>query len=402
MVIAIPYHAGDIRLAAKVLRWMGFLSEKYGHYLKDKKVLLVPSIQASKRRLHEEMVALSSLIFGKSYTAVPDREDEKGWPQSCNFMFKTALEAVEESFRDDMFLLEPDAIPLTVNWFEQIEEEFAAEGKTFMGAFVAGSPHMTGIAVYGFGWRMIAPSLVTAKEAPWDLHSAPEVVPHCYFTSLIQHVNRREQFAKREFLDPRSVIFHQNKTGSLCHEIDREVFGGEWSRHPIYQDREEEIFMSTKYYRADNSNRRIKAGAFSFAFEPYGQHGGSWQGVYATDNEAHQIALAGVAGNPRNAVYEITAEEYERLSKKKVTPPNFSASGNWSAPSSPPPQPRTHLAGKGGAVVVENPSPLPDEPKAPPIIEKIEDVLKVATIKPVDVPQGERRRPGKAPKTKAA
>lgn len=73
----------------------------------------------------------------------------------------------------------------------------------------------------------------------------------------------------------------------------------------------------TKYYFAyANATRRLKVGAFVFAFDIIDQFGGSWRGLLTLDNPEQQEALERVAA--RSAVKVLTKEEYDEMLKKKV------------------------------------------------------------------------------------
>lgn len=146
--------------------------------------------------------------------------------------------------------------------------------------------------------------------------------------------------------------------------------------------------LAMKCYRAENCNRHIQAkNGMVFEFQPVGYLGGSWRGVYATDDPKRQAALAQVMQSDKS-ITEITAEDYQKLSKKKVP-----ASQNYNPLHTQPLKPEPQALVGAGAVVVENPSGS----EAPPAatqgkpLESLDAALQV----------GEVKEDGKAPEPKA-
>jgi hypothetical protein len=76
--------------------------------------------------------------------------------------------------------------------------------------------------------------------------------------------------------------------------------------------------MPTKYFHAENSNRKITVDKLEFTFEPYEVFGGSWMGVYKAEREDESAALSSLTADPKTAVTEISAAEYDKLRKKKA------------------------------------------------------------------------------------
>lgn len=72
--------------------------------------------------------------------------------------------------------------------------------------------------------------------------------------------------------------------------------------------------MPFKFYHAENAGREI-AGE---RFEVFDVFGGTAHGVFQTDNPKQQTALDAVVLNPKSAVTEITAAEYQNYLKKKA------------------------------------------------------------------------------------
>lgn len=401
MILTIPYCHRDLAQALKLIRWIAFLSSRHGHAMKKERLLLVPNEPATKRRLHYEILDLAPRVFGTAYLhvmAVP----EVGWPGACNFMFMGALAHVEEHFREDMFFLEPDAIPVVPDWFDTWKAEWAVarqRGKVFMGAFVGAPPgpvdHMTGNGVYGANWRRVAPSLMTVPaHGAWDCSAAPEVMPHAHFTGLFQHEWFKEPIATSQ-ISAEAVIYHRDKKGRMIDLLDDQEYGGQANESFGVSKQEEEI-TTMIYFHADNANRVIKSQQYEFRFEQYDCFGGSWRGLYATENEGEIIALSALTQDPRTAVTELTQAEYDAIAKKKPAP--SPASKAWS----PPPGARINQSPAALVVNPQSPEPAPAAPvygeAGAPQVENLDAVLELGQVKTQPAPPVQKSaRPRKTP-----
>lgn len=404
MILAISYCHKDISAALRLIKWIGFLSWKDGWTIRNEKILLVPTRHCTQRIDHFEIVDLATKIFGKVYVFTPEKEHEVGHPGACNWMFAHTLFHVETFFQDDIFWMEPDAVPIYPHWYSTIKQEFYSKGKPFLGNFCdyQPHPHMTGNGVYGARWRKYAPKLVTAPDyAPWDCWAGKEVIPHAHFCLLIQHEIRQLPFTNLGCIHPRAVLFHQDKAGKLIRLLDGEQFGYECASHPLFgytMENKEYTFMP-KFYHADNANRAIKSQGIEFRFEMYDNFGGCWRGLYATEIESEIIALNALVANPRNAVTEITQTEYETKAKKKWITKHSNSSRSWLAP-------QAAIYQSPAAVVVENPSPSrslePPKLDQQPVVDDINDVLVFDTVAPheSDTPAPKVKSKPKPPRKK--
>lgn len=391
MRLTIAYSHRDIDQAERLLHWIRFLSARAGHRMKREKALLIPSRHAAQRRAHNRIVAVAEKTFGQVTVHVPRTEDERPWPFSPNFMFREALTLIER-MGEDMFWLEPDAVPLTVDWWTALKKEWEwAQMHKFLGTYVESDPHMSGVGVYSHRWRDFAPSLATAENIPWDVHAREEVMRWAQMTNLIRHVWREPRISE-DFLDglaPEVRVFHQDKTGVLIRLLNERRFGGGFK----FTQREEA--MDTRYFHADNSNRTIESQGYQFRFEPYQQFAGTWRGTYAAATEGEQIALSALAAS--TGVTEITAEEYEDKTKKKVVSLPISRASNAS-PVTTPSLAKAQIKGERVAVVVDEPAPQVVARQA--VEEK--DVDALIKTGPVEMEQPQPLPPKKMRRKKAA
>ena len=379
MILTLAYHHKDSCAAVRLLRWIWFLSCQNKYSMEKETILLVPSRGVAARSIHRHIAWIASQCFGEFYVKVPDGENELGWPAAPNYMFRTALEEIEMKFMDDMFWLEADAVPLTLDWFDCIKEawqEARASAKSFLGAMVPHYvDHMSGVGVYGQEWRRLAPKLVKApNEQAWDTWAADQVMPHLQVTDLIQHIFYNPIIGSLAMISKKAKVFHQDKRGKLIALLDQEVYDGQVDEDPVFNySRIKPESNMRKCYEADNSNRRIRSQGMDFPFNNYDIVAGSWRGVYVSEDPAEIAALDALTADPRNAVKEIPESEYEAKAKKKLTP--LSPSNDWN----PQLAPQAALRGKGAEVVEGAKAAEPLATPATPIAS-IEDALVVDSV----------------------
>lgn len=392
MILLVPYSHVDINAASRLMKWLGWLSRLHGNSLRKESILLAASIRASKRSIHGNICELAARTFGEARCFVPDTEFEVGWPGACNFMFAEALKHISKHFDDDVLLIEPDAVPLCPEWLETIKDEWAvarAAGKEFMGNWVRyGIPHMTGIGIYGKNWPAIAPKLAEVQVATgWDEYAAEQVAQNAHFTKLIQHVWWRLYPASYESLSlemvsPDAVLFHQCKHGRLMRLLDEELFQGRADRETGFLQQER---VTMAYFLNHNLNRVVRSHGTVLAFDALDTVGGLWRGIRYTEDEAEVSALRSLAQTPGSGIAEITAEEYEERTKKKVT---------QSSPSTVSvPQPAAMQINQSPALLVEDPAASGiargngDTPESATLVENIDDVVRLGKVIPPDGPK---------------
>ena len=145
--------------------------------------------------------------------------------------------------------------------------------------------------------------------------------------------------------------------------------------------------MSTHYFFTPNMNRPYRSLGLSLRFEPLAIEGGVWSGTAATEVEAEVKAFRELVKDTKNnGVRELTEDEFTDLTKKKAP----------SLPPSPPSQTPSlqHPAARieqSPAVVVEGGKSDPVVEKTP-IVENVEDVIKVAKVKPSETAEAKKKK----------
>jgi FkbM family methyltransferase len=216
MIAVYPFSPRDEEQALKNAKWFNDLGGCKGHEV----------VACYDPRCSQPIVEAIGLELIKAFDKVwrlPVKAEIDGWPQGANFLFRFAATWLESKPQWTHFLwLEPDAIPITPGWMDALEMEYKCGGKPFMGERVdLGEKrpdvpiHMSGIGIYQNPIYQLAGEAYRAHEVAWDIAAKDQILPHCYFTKLIQHYWKHGTFTHAMEVRPETVIFHSSKDGSL-------------------------------------------------------------------------------------------------------------------------------------------------------------------------------------------
>lgn len=220
MLTVLAFCARDRHLATTLAEWIRELGGVFNH-----KCLLVYPPTTTGLDIADRLATVFPRV---DHYQTPD--DVSGWPQGANLLMRRAAHQIQGTKLAQPWLwLEPDAVPLRSTWLDEIEAEYKACGKPFMGARVdfSGSSdpklkqipvHMSGIAVYPPNAPTLAPGLIRANTVAFDVEASKEILPRFAETKLVQHEWRPAPFlSERDLfrLKPGAAIYHQCKDGSL-------------------------------------------------------------------------------------------------------------------------------------------------------------------------------------------
>jgi len=220
MIVAISYHDGDLAL---MRRWANHVV-KLGSYHKHK-IIIAPVHNATTEGIADVLrTAFSDLHVVECY------HTESGWPISCNKAFEAIATYIAMHQKRPFLFMEPDAVPLVASWIDDIEAEYTAKQRPFMGDFVGARSfipnavdHMSGVAVYTNELHSMAPSVFRNEYTAWDIASAKDVVPQMARTNLIHHDWVPTKQWRRDKVDASvvregAVIYHPDKLGVLFND----------------------------------------------------------------------------------------------------------------------------------------------------------------------------------------
>lgn len=222
----------EIQQELNLLRWIKELDD----YLPQHQCTLVASSQVT----NEDAIQIENAardVFDNVALVRQTTVDERGWPQSCNALFKFAASKVKgRSF----LWIEPDLVPLKSGWLDEIEAEYRDCGKPFMG-YTPTRPflHLTGCAVYPGNIEDYNPYTLSADTMAWDATEPQLTLPHVFCSTLFQHEwgnhekNRSPSFWTQRSLRiirPDAVVLHRNKDQTLIKRLRERRANPRWCR----------------------------------------------------------------------------------------------------------------------------------------------------------------------------
>lgn len=180
MTVVFPVHNGDVDLAIAHARWLS----KLGKWPNTALIAHDQTLNRESLRLFTETLRKS---FPKTTHLSHRRPPNGGWPMAPNWVWQQTAKHMGQI--GPWLWMEPDAVALTPDWIQRIEEEYAFAGKAFMGPVVKEMGHMNGISVYPRQTVEMLPSAMRATNLAWDYVAKAEMVPHAKDASdLMQHV----------------------------------------------------------------------------------------------------------------------------------------------------------------------------------------------------------------------
>lgn len=238
ILVVLPYHRGDFDIAKKLVQWISELGSCKPH-----SILLCADSTVPQESMRE-LMELARPSFERVATMIvtvptkPAEGSERVWPP--NTMFLQAANQVRENYRLPFLWLEPDAIPITDTWLDQIALAYQHCPRRFMGTIVTqvGQPglpaqYLNGVAVYPNDAVEVFNNISAVKDhsSAFDIGSAPVVVSKSQNTSLMQHfwgtkemppifvatktTDSPKNHVTMDFVKPGVVLFHRSKDGNL-------------------------------------------------------------------------------------------------------------------------------------------------------------------------------------------
>jgi hypothetical protein len=150
---------------------------------------------------------------------------------------------------------------------------------------------------------------------------------------------------------------------------------------------------SRQFYHTENCNRLIRHGGHQFAFQPYEMLGGTWCGIFATENPDEIKVLDELVNDKNSAVTSINAEEFELCSEKKARAARGNLNTSLVQPEpTPAPDVSASAVGGPGEPVETNPDA---EPPASAPLENAEAAVTTAIVAAPAVGKPATRKPRK-------
>lgn len=153
----------------------------------------------------------------------------KGWPSGSNGMFGSTMIHIANTAVKNyecVYWMEPDAIPISPNWFWCLVEEWRKRHPT---SLVVGcrsdcngngtGDHVTGCALYHPNIARLMPYLTTCDNVAWDYQCRDKIVAVAGSTGLIQNRYRERNVDAGVIEEPGVVIIHGVKDDSVINSV---------------------------------------------------------------------------------------------------------------------------------------------------------------------------------------
>jgi hypothetical protein len=182
-----------------------------------KRLLFSATVQTDIKGIGDNFKGLFDELKGIRQTFGPNlQHGENPWPKACNIQFLHTAKHVYDHYPDidAFYYFEPDNLPLTADWFDQIAADYEKQGKPFYGvsasyierregvdAFLDGN-HMIGTGIYPRDAYARVKGYAKIEQdqpgRPWDALTRDEVNPQCHFTNLIFNAHNSRGFMEDE------------------------------------------------------------------------------------------------------------------------------------------------------------------------------------------------------------
>lgn len=227
MSIVLPFIEREVPQVLRLLDHMVQLSGQLDRtvYLLPFKGLDVDDIKKAARKAFADVQVIQDGEGVSSDWRNDDKIRDAAGPNSLFrqaawfFHFKPAL--------GPWLWLEPDCVPLTKNWDDEMETAYRASGKSIMGVAMkwkhSQTEYLNGAAVYPQNLIAIAPAMVTRTmwqqfpemEIGFDVAGGAGVVRQAHITDLIQLDYRSAEPKPRTG----AVLFHGDRSGKLIETL---------------------------------------------------------------------------------------------------------------------------------------------------------------------------------------
>lgn len=174
IAVCFPVYAGDIGLAITHAKWMQRMGRKHAH-----KAIIChdPSCPVVLLNAFEQLLRVS---FAEVESFVYSRPPIPTYPAAANFAFQSvALHMAKQ--KSPWLFFEADTVALKPDWIEQLQAEYDACGRSWMGPHVQGMSHANGVMVYPADAAQRMPNAMSsgAHEA-FDMRAAADVMHDCH------------------------------------------------------------------------------------------------------------------------------------------------------------------------------------------------------------------------------
>lgn len=215
MIFVIPVSGADFDKLPKFIKVL-----KHFGGLRRHRAIFVPTKEVADGAKH--FIKSIAEDFSSTEVVLVDTPIEGAWPYPCNQHFGSAVTVLQGMLDKEWMWLELDSCPLRAEWADDLQFQYQAKGRPFLGVLRktdevqqgAEGSHMVGFGIYPPNLPLYT-SLwkYPSKEEPFDVFMRFDVSPHVYHTNLIAHF-----WGSREYQPDLSGLDHEGNQVAIPRE----------------------------------------------------------------------------------------------------------------------------------------------------------------------------------------
>lgn len=176
ITVVMPVCSKDIALAVAHARWLVRLAGG----VKWKHLALISHDPSCSIVMLNQFEQLVRECFERVETYVYPKPASNDYPAAANWCW--AWNSLEMQKRGQpWFWMEADLVVLKRSWLDELQQEYDACGKPFMGPHVRGMQHANGSMIYPpSAPEVMKTAMQLVNQGAFDHHAAHEYMPHCH------------------------------------------------------------------------------------------------------------------------------------------------------------------------------------------------------------------------------
>lgn len=154
----------------------------------------------------------------------PKYDGHKGKAEAVNYFFQKVAGHLARTYKLPYFWFEPDCVPLTADWLQNLSDVYCEQPKLYMGSILSDAEKRKCIGRVGVYPRGAAQDLQPHFEAkhPFEIAAGEPLVAKTSKTRLIQMLPILDP-KDREKVRPDAVLLHGDKSGILLSALRDEA-----------------------------------------------------------------------------------------------------------------------------------------------------------------------------------
>lgn len=242
MIVVAPFCIKDCRSIHKNLTWSFELDGTLPY-----KILLSYDSDVPKEWI-EKIDAIACNAFAEvEHFCYREWMGNPAWPNPQNYAFQTICWQIINKHKQPFLFWEPDAVPIRSRWLHDIDRDYKACGKAFMGHIVHGaikanSIHLNGVAVYPpnlheYSTAIMIPPPGTAWDVAGSFDGVVQNARHSHLIMNVWEIDAKNRpvthggivpsFPSQEVVDAvvdfEASLFHRNKDLSLVDRLRERI-----------------------------------------------------------------------------------------------------------------------------------------------------------------------------------